>query len=653
MASDSGAQAGSSGQAVFHRLVLSLSGRSTPVSPSAAPPAVVTTPADTTEAAMPVSASTEPEEPATGTSVVGEPLQRVASASSSIKKARSKIANRLKQLGKDITKLRRGSSKSVPASPRVTVGEVSAASGAPVSEHSGHAKLLSMVAEQDEPEGTVRAHTNADADDTPSAMTLAKRIQGLIDALPFPTSPRRDIPVPKNPSPPEQDSDGHPIFPPNTTPIKDSNLISFLSSPTIMNGSTTKGRPSIWTVLEALGVPPHGLPPKAVQEDVEGEPGSGSNQQQPSDSVPSPPANPHPVLSDNTSVLLYSPLFPSAEDLVELGEQVPITVDEVVTPTSWTSVWPLSLWYGGSAPAGPGGAPNAGVDSQGRVVEVRTVQAWVPSTTKLSVQALWWGYRLYLPPPVLASLGDETLEATKRAAMITTALTWFFNNLPVSSLPAALQPAALLLQRLAPYLGYIGTFISWSWSTIKSYDVGYGVILSATWLLPVALIPGTWKSSDFPTSPSQGTPAPLPAPTPSSPPTSLPTTPSSPPTSVPTSPTTTPSSPPPTTSPTPTPSSPAPASPTPTTPAPTPQQLIAQIPVPPTPPEDSIPPVPPVPQSPAVPPDSPLGEQLLHGPLISPVPLPDENAPAPEAQQVKWKGVKKRTKALFTRSPKV
>jgi hypothetical protein len=77
---------------------------------------------------------------------------------------------------------------------------------------------------------------------------------------------------------------------------------------------------------------------------------------------------------------------------------------------------------------------------------------------------------------VLAILSDKTLEATKRAAMITTALTWFFNNLPVTALPPPLQPAALLLQRIAPYLGYIGTFISWSWSTIKGYDIGMSLL---------------------------------------------------------------------------------------------------------------------------------------------------------------------------------
>lgn len=78
----------------------------------------------------------------------------------------------------------------------------------------------------------------------------------------------------------------------------------------------------------------------------------------------------------------------------------------------------------------------------------------------------------YLPPPVLDILSDKQLEATKRAAMLTAALTWFFGHLPINALPLPMRPALLLLQTLVPYVGYIGTFISWSWSTIKSYDTG-------------------------------------------------------------------------------------------------------------------------------------------------------------------------------------
>ncbi|KAF9265573.1 hypothetical protein L218DRAFT_832422, partial [Marasmius fiardii PR-910] len=109
----------------------------------------------------------------------------------------------------------------------------------------------------------------------------------------------------------------------------------------------------------------------------------------------------------------------------------------------------------------------------------------------------------FLPPPVLSILSDDEVEATKRVALITTALTWFFNNIPVAALPLPMQPAVFMLQKLCPYLGYIGTFISWGWDSIRNFDTGHGVILSATWLLPVALIPGTWESYDFPVQPEE------------------------------------------------------------------------------------------------------------------------------------------------------
>ncbi|KAK1236369.1 hypothetical protein PQX77_000402 [Marasmius sp. AFHP31] len=108
----------------------------------------------------------------------------------------------------------------------------------------------------------------------------------------------------------------------------------------------------------------------------------------------------------------------------------------------------------------------------------------------------------------MSVLSDKTIEAAKRAALITTALTWTFAHLPMDMVPAPMQSALLMLQLLVPYLGYMGTFISWSWSTIKDYDVGYGTILSATWVMPVALIPGTWQAYDFPGS----TKAPVPVP---------------------------------------------------------------------------------------------------------------------------------------------
>ncbi len=103
-------------------------------------------------------------------------------------------------------------------------------------------------------------------------------------------------------------------------------------------------------------------------------------------------------------------------------------------------------------------------------------------------------------------LNSKSMEAAKRAALLTTALKWLLDHIPTTFLPVQVRPAAMLLRRLVPFIGYIGAFIAWSWGAIRTFDRGYGVILSATWLLPVALIPGSWDESDFPKG--QGFPLP-------------------------------------------------------------------------------------------------------------------------------------------------
>jgi hypothetical protein len=78
----------------------------------------------------------------------------------------------------------------------------------------------------------------------------------------------------------------------------------------------------------------------------------------------------------------------------------------------------------------------------------------------------------YLPPPVLDILNNKQLEAAKRAAMITTALKWLLDRIPIKLFPPQFQPIIMMLKRLAPYLGYIGVFIAWSWGAIKAFDKG-------------------------------------------------------------------------------------------------------------------------------------------------------------------------------------
>ncbi|KZV65602.1 hypothetical protein PENSPDRAFT_655648 [Peniophora sp. CONT] len=137
---------------------------------------------------------------------------------------------------------------------------------------------------------------------------------------------------------------------------------------------------------------------------------------------------------------------------------------------------------------------------------VRTRVRWMPSPDKISFQATWWGYRLYLPPPVLDVLNNKRLEAAKRAAIVTTALQWMLGHVPVALVPPQFRPGLILAQRLVPYLGYVGAFVAWSWGAMKSFDKGYGIVLTATWVLPIALIPGTWETNEVISAPPRSPP---------------------------------------------------------------------------------------------------------------------------------------------------
>ncbi|KAF5369058.1 hypothetical protein D9758_002929 [Tetrapyrgos nigripes] len=337
--------------------------------------------------------------------------------------------------------------------------------------------------------------TGAEPTSTPvqqESATLAHQIRKLVADLPCPES---DTPFPKPPTPSTMQPiqydkiTGRPITPPSAIFTNDTVLIKKLRDPAIMNGKEDD-EPSVFTILQQLG------PDDAGPVD----PSEGEKSQDGGDVHPD-----RPTILHDSSIMMYSPLEPTEGDEVELAhfKFVPLSEfpDNKFVPRPGTAAWKLQ-W-----PFHKKGKPsNAPATSPGTSPD-KVVKVWLPSTTKMSIQCLWWGYRLYLPPPVLAVLSDESIEAAKRAALITTALTWFFNSLPVSVVPAPMIPALLLLQKIVPFVGYIGSFISWSFAQVKSYDVGYGVTLSATWVLPMALIPGTWQKYDFPqvTSPSQGT----------------------------------------------------------------------------------------------------------------------------------------------------
>ncbi|KAI1797700.1 hypothetical protein LXA43DRAFT_877374 [Ganoderma leucocontextum] len=321
-----------------------------------------------------------------------------------------------------------------------------------------------------------------------------------------------------------------------------------------MNGSLSQGRQSVWTLLDNIRF--NALGPNANTSTGTGQDAAGG-------------AQGVSFVEDDDSIMLYGPLIPDEGSSVELARSEIVSVDAngtIVNVILDNAPPPGSV----SRPPSPvGNVKTAGFhwhwpfhrDAPPSTPKTIEKRVWVPSTTQLSLQVMWWGYRLWLPPPVLAMLDDKEIEAAKLGAMLTTALTWILNNVPDSVFPPTLRPALQLVKSLVPYLGYIGGFVAWSWSAIKGFDIGNGITLTATWLLPIALIPGTWENADVPNTDPSSSPTPAPS-TPSNPGTTNPTTPGTSDPSAPSSdPSTTPS-----TNPT-SPTNPTPTSPTNPTPA--------------------------------------------------------------------------------------
>ncbi|KAF7337594.1 F-box domain-containing protein [Mycena sanguinolenta] len=302
-------------------------------------------------------------------------------------------------------------------------------------------------------------------EDAPEPHLFAQRIGTLIDSLP-PPAPTKDNDIGV------VDEKGPPL-----SPSVDSKLMKLLSSESVMNGSL--GRQSVWSMLERL---------KRQHTAIAGTDKSGEGKDD----------------KEDHGVMMYAPLQPTSDSQVELADSETVLeyFDEPAEPAKSPPVEgqpaPQTKLPPGPRPQ-PDGRKSGSVTpskSQRKPKEKEHIH-WVPSSTQISLQAMWWGYRLYFPPPVMDLLDDTRLEATRRGAMVTAALKWLLDKIPVTLFPPQMRSTVLVLKRLTPFLGYVGVFIAWSWTAIKARDKGHGVVLTATWLLPVALVPTTLKAEDF------------------------------------------------------------------------------------------------------------------------------------------------------------
>ncbi|KAF5345205.1 hypothetical protein D9758_009652 [Tetrapyrgos nigripes] len=309
------------------------------------------------------------------------------------------------------------------------------------------------------------------ADDAPEPQTLAMKIKSLIDEkfLFGPSTPTRrssqSQSAPPSPNPSSSAPSNGSVF----SDI-DGKLAQYLSSDAIMNGAVGKGiergRESVWAMLDKMG---YGGKNKGKATDQEAEPEEGG-------------------------IMICTPLQPEGNmDLPEIAESDIVSEYRSTSSRSRKVVSSVSTQTDEQATTSSSTSTSTPVESaQTPTSPPKGTRVFYPSATKISIEVTWWGYRLYLPPPVMAQLSNAHVAAAKRGAMLTAALKWVLDQVPMMMVPPQFQAGMLMLRRVSPFLGYVGAFIVWSWDKVQTTDTGNGVVLTATWLLPIAILPAAW-----------------------------------------------------------------------------------------------------------------------------------------------------------------
>ncbi|KAJ4472463.1 hypothetical protein C8J55DRAFT_520145 [Lentinula edodes] len=338
-----------------------------------------------------------------------------------------------------------------------------------------------------------------DVQDAPDTRTLAMKIKALIDekftfaggktsqsAPPTPGSVNDSSPIPVEP---RNTKPSVPTTPPaGGTPSTtsgsmfgglDATLARFLSSESIMNGEVgkglEKGRESVWAMLDKLGAIAGATDPVVSKSSVD----KGKERA----TEPSEPLM--AVEGEEESIMICTPLQPTKDLEPEIAEsEIEYVEDEQMLAGDVQQTTEPSAEFDTSA-ASSKPVPKLAPKTKSR-------RTFYPSSTKLSLEVTWWGYRLFLPPPILAQLSSAHIAAAKRGAMITAALKWLIDQVPLMVVPPQMRASVLMLKRVSPYLGYVGAFVAWSWGRIQMKDQGNGVVLTATWLLPIAILPAAW-----------------------------------------------------------------------------------------------------------------------------------------------------------------
>jgi hypothetical protein len=236
--------------------------------------------------------------------------------------------------------------------------------------------------------------------ESPEPTTLAKKIRDVISTIPslpstISTSSSRLWISPSTAPEAGTGADGPPPAPTSVT--HDLNLLAFLTSSDVMNGSLERGRQSVWSALDHLR-PPFGK----KQENA-------TSPEAPQDAVLD-------CLDDNNSVMMYGPLEPDDFSEVEIACSEIVSVngdgEEIRTPQPHFIPLPSEsidqvLMGGGCDFTGDNGMHReveptfvgmeqmwGSADPARDQPPMKEYRVWLPSLTKISVQAMWWGFRM-------------------------------------------------------------------------------------------------------------------------------------------------------------------------------------------------------------------------------------------------------------------
>ena len=213
------------------------------------------------------------------------------------------------------------------------------------------------------------------ADTTPGVLPLAQRIQSLLSSVP----PFLTTMSPTPDSSGGKQNSGTSTTPADPSAITSARLLSMLATPSCMNGCQSKGQLSVWSTLDNLRV-------LSLKSRL-GKGGSGKG-------------GSTGMVDDTDCIMFYGPLVPEDASTVKLGRSQVVSVDDngkVLKVVSDSAV-PPPLPAGGEEKA-EGWSwrwPFYHADTPASSGATITKRVWVPSTTELSLQVTWWGYRLFV-----------------------------------------------------------------------------------------------------------------------------------------------------------------------------------------------------------------------------------------------------------------